>query len=103
MKDFKIDPDSPFGKELGFTTNKFSGWLWRKGNVIYVSFIVSLSESRGNLRNLLKNIHEKGFTIKIPTPFPRMEKICERLGFKHKTEKNEMFGVIEIMELEGKK
>ncbi len=53
MNDFRIDPDSPFGKEIGFTSNLFDGWLWREGRTIYISFIESKQESRGNFRKLV--------------------------------------------------
>lgn len=101
MIDHKIELDSPFAQKIGFTSGKFFGWLWRKGNVIYISFIESKHESQGNFRELIKNINDKGFTIKVPTPFPKMEEICKRLGFIHKIEKDEFFGQVEIMELKG--
>ena len=102
MKDFKIDPDSPFGKTIGFTGDKFFGWLWRKGNVIYISFIESKHQSQGNFRKLVLDIHDKGFVVKVPTPFARMKQICESLGFKHKTEKDNIVGAVEIMELKAR-
>lgn len=85
MNDSIIELDTFIAKELGFTSDKFSGYLWRKDNYIFISFIVSLLEGQGNLSNLFRTIQLKGFGIKVPTPFARMKAICISKGFK-KTE-----------------
>jgi len=86
MSEFEIVLDTPFAKELGFTSDKFDGYLWRKDNYIIISFIISLKEGQGNLSNLFKTIQSKGYGIKIPTPFARMKAICIIKGFKEMTE-----------------
>jgi len=80
----KIDLDSPVGKELGFTSDKFDGWLWftpdKQG--IYISFIVSKQPGQGNLLELLKAILESGRRILVPTPSGRMRNILRRQKFR---------------------
>jgi len=77
-----IEPDSKFGKELGFTSEMFDGWLWKSGKFIYVSFIISKDEGKGNLRKLFETILSKGYGVKVPTPFAKMRSICDKMGFK---------------------
>jgi len=81
-----IELDSELGKWLGFTSDKFSGYLWKVGDEIYISFIVSEKPNQGNLNKLFESIWSHGWTVKIPTPFLRMESICRRKGFEHTVE-----------------
>jgi len=76
-----IDLDSDFGKELGFTSDKFDGWLWFHDPYVYISFIVSKDEGKGNLAHLFQSITDRGYGIKVPTPFARMKEICVKQGF----------------------
>lgn len=82
MIDHCIDLNTPFAKKLGFTSDKFGGYMWRVNNEIYIPLIVSLQEGKGNFRELLWNIHKKGFTIKVVEPSNRMRRIVKRLGFQ---------------------
>ena len=84
MIDGLIELDSPRGAELGFISEIFDGWLWKKGNIITLSLIISLQEGQGNLSILFDCILEKGYTIHIPTPSNRMRAICESKGFKQR-------------------
>ena len=76
-----IEPDSPFAQELGFTSNKFRGWLGKQENFIYISFIESVDEGQGNLSKLFNRILELGYSIKVPTPLGLMRKIVQKKGF----------------------
>ncbi len=86
MTDGIIDLDTPLAEELGFTSDKFDGYLWKKGNYIVISFIISLQERQGNLKKLFSKIMDKGYGIKVPTPFARMQKICMDNGFRRTEE-----------------
>jgi len=99
MIDGIINIDTDRGKEFGFTSDKYSGWLWKTGNYIIISFI----ESRGYLLNLFNSILRKGYGIKVPTPFARMQKILELKDFKQTFEYSKDFGEVEIWVKEGKK
>lgn len=87
-----ISLDSDKGKEIGFTSDLFNGYLWEKGKSIYISVIESRVEGKGHLSKLFQLILEKGYTIKVPTALPRMEAICKRKGFKLKHEYCKEFG-----------
>jgi hypothetical protein len=80
-----IEPDSNAGKEIGFTSDLFEGYLWLDRQYICISFIESKKPRQGNFSQLCKNILRLGYGIKVPTPFQLMECICVVHGFK-KTE-----------------
>ena len=100
MEDGIIELDSPFAKKLGFTSDKFDGWLWKKGKYIYISFIISKKRKKGNLKRLLKRIEELGFGIKIPTPLGIMQYIVRKYGFKKTTENFDVDGELLHEEVE---
>jgi len=77
-----INPDSEEGKELGFTSDKFFGWLSKAKGFVYISFIESKDSGKGNLSELFENILSKGYGIKVPTPFPKMKRIVKERGFE---------------------
>ena len=101
MKDGIIELDTEFAKEIGFTSDKFQGYLWKVGNYIYISVIKSNNRKQGNLTSLFNAIQEKGFGIKVPTPFPLMEAICKKKGFETTIERNDIHevGDIEVLVL----
>jgi len=82
MNDGIITIDTKRAKTFGFTSDKFDGYLWKKKNNIYISFIVSHQEGKGNVRKLFETILKKGFDICVPTPSGRMRMICEKFGGK---------------------
>lgn len=65
---------------LGFTSDKFTGYLWKNGDSIIVSFIAS--KQRGNFKDLVHRIHSLGLTVKVPTPLGRMKGIVLKNGYK---------------------
>jgi hypothetical protein len=88
-----IEPDSDIGKQIGFTSENFDGYLcWGDDDVFFVSFIVSRRPGMGNLRNLFQNIINIGITVAVPTPSNRMRSILKRLGFKQRFEWSDEFG-----------
>lgn len=91
-----INPDDQIGKLIGFTANKFDGWLWRIDDQIYISFIVSKKKKKGNLSKLFNAIADQGWTIKVPSPLGKMEKILKKKNFvlaREKAEHGEMINV----------
>jgi len=81
-KDGIIGPDSVLGKWLGFTSDKFDGYLWKQGRRIYISFIISKIENKGNFSKLVKEIISHGFDVAIPPPMGKMELIVRKWKFK---------------------
>ena len=94
-----VELDSEMGKKLGFTSDLFDGWLWERGEDIYISFIMSNLEGKGNLRKLIDRVLSLHFNVKVPTPSNRMLKILIRGGFKRTVESAEEFGDGEICEV----
>ena len=82
MRNGIINLDTPRGLEFDFTSDKFMGWLWKTGEYITIGMIGSLNESQGNLSKLFNKILDKGYGIKVPSPFPKMEQILIKKGFK---------------------
>ena len=81
-QDEMIELDSEIAKQFGFTSDKFDGYLWITGKKIFISFIESKQAHKGNLKALFDKIEELGYSIIVPTPFPRMQRICEIRGMK---------------------
>lgn len=80
LTDGIIHPNSDRARVLGFTSRKFEGYLWKMDGSIIISFIIS--KKRGNFRELVRRIHELGFTVKIPTPLGRMQEIVLKNGYE---------------------
>jgi len=81
MIDGIINLDTERGRELGFTRDRYGGYLWKTGDSIIISFIES--KQRGNFRELVRRIHEHGWTVKVPTPLSSMKEIVRKNGYQH--------------------
>lgn len=77
-----IQPGSKFGKQFGFTSNKFGGYLWIDDNVIYLSLIISKQQNQGHTKQLIQTIIDHGYSIICPSPNNIMTKICKDFSFK---------------------
>ena len=88
--------DSAIGRELGFTSDRFDGYLWIHPGEIYVSFIESRQQGEGHLSQLFDACWSRGLTIKVPTPFAHMEAILKRKGFEHTWEQTSMNDACEV-------
>jgi len=82
----RIDPGDELGKKLQFTKDKFRGYLTLVDNTVYISAIESRKPGRHNLTYLFNRITSLGYTIKVPSPFPKMESIVRTKGFVRTTE-----------------
>lgn len=71
---------------MGFTSDRFDGWLGKKDRYIYISFIESLQPGQGHLSELFNNILKRGYGIKVPTPFVHMKAIITKKGFRRTSE-----------------
>jgi len=96
LKDGIILPDSEFGKKIGFTSDKFRGYLWKRGDSIYVSMIISKKPCRGNFSRLIENILRLGYKVKVPTPIGIMPLILAKKGFKKTYEYYKELGMVEV-------
>jgi len=91
-----IELDSEFGKELGFTSDKFDGRLWKKDSYIHICFIMSKHQGKGNLSKLFDKILSLGYGIKVPTPLAKMKVILLTHGFKPTVEFSKEMGYVEV-------
>jgi len=84
MTDGIIKIDSGRARRFGFTSDKFdsSSYLWKQGDWIYISFIMSREAGHGYANELLNSIEDQNFRIFVPTPFAGMVHICEKRGMK---------------------
>ena len=94
--DGRIDPDSSWGKEFGFTSNKFDGWLWKNGHWIIISFIESKDPGKGNFKKLIRSIKDFHFDVAVPTPMKQMESILMKWGWKPSCIDDKVFGDVEL-------
>lgn len=84
MKDGIINLDTLEAKELGFTSDKFEGYLWyfSKDNKVIISMIYSLHPGKGNFLSLVNTLKSRFNIIEIPCPSNKMRLIAGRLGFR---------------------
>lgn len=60
---------------------EFNGYVWEEGGGIWLSFIVSKQEGKGNFSRYLRELQEKYDWIKVPTSSILMRKILLDKGF----------------------
>jgi hypothetical protein len=84
--DFVCEPGDPRVRSFGWTKLKFRGYLSIEGNTIWISSICSIYKGKGNYSRMIRKLHNAGYTIKVPSPFPLMEAICKHLGFEKTVE-----------------
>jgi len=96
-----INPDSPRGKEFGFTSDLFDGYLWQIDDSIYFSLILSKKPREGNLKRLMKTILDKGLTVKVPTPLGLMTTILDKYGFEEIEEPFPLGGTVQVWMKKG--
>ena len=98
-----------FANVLGFTEDKFSGYLWRPETIneedkhITISLITSKKPGHGNLIALFDKIKDMGYSIVVPTPSNRMEAICAEYGFQHKVLHDPDMGRLDALYYETQK
>lgn len=80
---------------FGFTPKLFEGYLWKKGEDIYISFIESKFQGMGFFKKLIDNILAAGYNVRIPTPLGRMKTIVLKNNYKRSIENSEL-GDVEI-------
>jgi len=95
--DFVCEPGDQRVKGFGWTKSKFKGYLSIEGNTIWISSVWSIQRGKGHFSRLIKNIRKAGYEIKIPSPFPHMEEICQHLGFIKTEEFFEQMGEMIII------
>lgn len=86
LRDTIPDGDIPSGSEvgilLGFTDEKFSGTLVKKGTRIVIQMIESKEKRKNNTRRFFLHLLSLGFELEITRPRDEMNHLCRTLGFK---------------------
>lgn len=80
----KIEVDSDFGKEIGFTTEAGFDkdcylWGYPHENGLMLSLIIC--KKKGGFKNLIQNIEKRKLFFRIPTPSGRMIEIGNKQGW----------------------
>lgn len=102
MRDGVILPDSDIGRQLGFTSDLFDGYLWQVSNRIFILFIASCNPGKGNMSRLFDRIESQGFTVAVPIPLGRMATILTHKGFVPHIENDQMMGEVEVWQRANK-
>ncbi len=81
-----IEIDSERGKQLGFTSDRFTldSYLWEEPDRIMVSLIQS--RKPGSFKALVAAILADGKCVAVPTPLGDMQRIVEKNGYVHTVE-----------------
>lgn len=87
-----LSMQSDFCKEIGFTKDKFDGYLWSSEyNTITLSIVWSIYPGKGNFLTVLNNIKDRGYNILAYDTSKRMTKILEKFGFSKNEEYSCMY------------
>jgi hypothetical protein len=97
-KDGIIEVDSDIGKVLGFTSDRWIGWLWLSGDKIFLSYVEALHPGQGHLHQLRQAIEAAGYRVAVPIPLYQMREILRHWGFSMHMEKDSKLGNVEIWE-----
>lgn len=96
LREGEVLPGDEVGQLLGFTADRFDGYLWVASGAVIISAILSLQEGRGHLRELFAAIWGVGYVVKVPTALPKMERIVRHWHFRRTVEPTEDMGPVEV-------
>lgn len=99
INDGIIELDTDAAKKLGFTSDKFDGFLWKMGDSIIISIIQSKAIGQGYFKELVEKIISLNLTVKVPTPLVRMKEIVIKNGYERTVVDDELMGEVEVWEL----
>ncbi len=74
-------------EEFHTFNDKFEGCVKVENKTIYIIYIKSLNEGKGNLSKLISKAKEKFDEVKIIMPSDKMKEIVEKKGFELEEEK----------------
>lgn len=91
-----IQPGDELAMNIGFSADRFDGYLWKEKGRIMISMIISKQPKLGHMNELFAAIEDLGFEIAVPTPLGLMEHILEKKGFHQTVEIDPDFGAVEV-------
>lgn len=72
---------SEFANQVGFTSERFDGYLWEDKDTCYLSLVISKQPGQGHLSEVLSALTKLGYTVKVPNPIGTMQNILIKKGF----------------------
>lgn len=82
-----INAGTPYADYLGFTAERFTGYLWDKGDgAIIISLITTKKNGKGHFSELAQRIESLDKSVVVPTPLGQMRAILQRWQFVPHTE-----------------
>ena len=94
VPEFVCKPGDPRVASYGWKMSKFEGFLSLDENTVWISVVISRRPGRHRFSRLIKNLHDAGFTIKVPRPTTHMSAICRHLGFEYTEERGDITGAM---------
>ncbi len=91
-----IDAGSDEANKIGFTSDLFEGYIYMNCNEVIISLVESIQPRRGNLSRFVSDLIKAGFTVKIPTPLPKMLQFVKKHGFKKTDVIDPTMGRVEV-------
>ncbi len=78
-----VFPGEPGTAIINFTKDRFTddSYLWRNGEEVWISFIVSKEPGKGHFSELVEALEANGLNVLIPTPLGKMSAILAHWGF----------------------
>ena len=76
-----IFEDSEFGRNIGFTKDKFSGVLWKRNEYVWIGFLEEKQKGQENVSRLIESILATGYGVACPSPSIQMRTILEGKEF----------------------
>lgn len=81
-------PGTSTAERLGFTHNRFKGYIYLTGGCVWVSLVESKAPKKGHFSSFIRGLVAKGYTVKVPCPIGEMPSILKHLGFSESKETN---------------
>jgi len=93
-------PGSDIATKLGFTKDKFDGWIGyndsQRRPVVIISFIMSKEPGKGNVSRFIHGLLDRNFEVQIPTPMDKMIIFVRKHGFRERIIKDRLMGPVEV-------
>lgn len=90
-----VIPDVALTTELIPNKTDLDGYLTRMDDTtVMIGFVAS--KRKGAFRELIEHLWSLGYTVKIPTPLHRMQRIVEKQGFTHTIETDQFGEAVDV-------
>jgi hypothetical protein len=92
-----IPGEGELAEKIGYTPDKYFGWMYLDEDFgyIYIGQIKTVNRGSGDFSTLVRNINKNEMRIKIVNPSNEMTKICIAKGMKPTIEQDDIIWVQE--------